>query len=99
MGVAVSARPAIAGIQHPEQNHGPDRAMMARSLVYLFAAGATITVVALLVPHDHPIDAQRMLVTTLCGYAAAAALMVGGGKLPVWSYPLFLGLATLLVEW
>jgi diguanylate cyclase (GGDEF)-like protein/putative nucleotidyltransferase with HDIG domain len=76
-----------------------DRAIMARSLAYLLAAGATISLVALAIPHDRQVDMSRVLVQAGCGYALAAVVALAGRTLPRWSLQVFLAAATLLIEW
>src|SRR4051812_29235132 len=76
-----------------------DRAVMARSLAYLLAAGATISLIALAIPHQGAVDVTRVLVQAGCGYALAAMVGFGGRALPRWSLQVFLASATLLIEW
>jgi diguanylate cyclase (GGDEF)-like protein/putative nucleotidyltransferase with HDIG domain len=76
-----------------------DRVVMARSLAYLLAAGATISLVALLIPHENSTDSGRVLVQAGCGYALALLVAVAGRQLPRWSFQVFLAAATLLIEW
>jgi diguanylate cyclase (GGDEF)-like protein/putative nucleotidyltransferase with HDIG domain len=72
---------------------------MARSLAYLFAAGATISLLPVLLPNDGSVDSRRLLIQSVGGYAIAALLGAGGGRLPRWSFQVFLAAATMLVEW
>jgi diguanylate cyclase (GGDEF)-like protein/putative nucleotidyltransferase with HDIG domain len=76
-----------------------DRAVMARSLMYVFAAGATITMVTLAFPNVTGADEGRILVTAGCAYAIALVLLLGYDDVPLWAFHLFLALATLLIEW
>jgi diguanylate cyclase (GGDEF)-like protein/putative nucleotidyltransferase with HDIG domain len=99
MGTAAGDRPARVGVPHLDNEQGPDRAGMARSLVYLLASGATITMFSLALPHDQHIDIRRSLMTAGCGYAMSALLLLGGRKLPMWGFQVMLASATMLVEW
>jgi diguanylate cyclase (GGDEF)-like protein/putative nucleotidyltransferase with HDIG domain len=73
--------------------------LMARSLMYLFFAGATLTLAPLLFPHGAAIDESRILVTSGCGYAMALVLLVGYDRLPSWAFQVFLAASTMLIEW
>ena len=74
-----------------------DRAVMARSLMYLFAAGGTVTLASLLFTTSH--DAQRVAITGLSAFGLAAFMLAVYDRLPIWGFQLVLGLATALVEW
>jgi diguanylate cyclase (GGDEF)-like protein/putative nucleotidyltransferase with HDIG domain len=76
-----------------------DRGVMARSLTYLFAAGASISLIALAIPHEGHTDVMRVLIQAAAGYMLAALVLLGGKQLPRWSFQVFLAAATLLVEW
>ncbi|HVS28772.1 MAG TPA: GGDEF domain-containing protein [Solirubrobacteraceae bacterium] len=75
-----------------------DRALMARSMMYLFAAGATVSLVLVLVL-PAGIDQGRIFVTSACGYALAGALLIGYDRLPKWAFVVFLAVETALIEW
>jgi diguanylate cyclase (GGDEF)-like protein len=76
-----------------------DRTVMARSLGYIFAAGATISLATLVIPHQGAVNLQRVLTQAGAGYAVAALLFLVGRSLPRWSFLVFLAAATLLIEW
>lgn len=76
----------------------PERRVMARSLMYLFASGATISLVSL-VAAGTGADRFRIATITVAGYVMAALLLAGGGRLPRWSFQVLLAAATMLVEW
>ncbi len=81
--------------------HGePDRGLMARALMFLFLAGAAITIGSLLLPGavEHA-DRERMEVMAVSGFAISAILFIGYDRLPRWVFPLFLACGTLLIEW
>src|SRR3954470_6416866 len=76
-----------------------DHGVMARSLAYIFGAGATISLLALALPHSGGGDANRIVLQAVCGYAMCALLGGAGERLPHWSLQVFLASATLLIEW
>jgi diguanylate cyclase (GGDEF)-like protein/putative nucleotidyltransferase with HDIG domain len=76
-----------------------DRAVMARSLAYLLAAGATISLIVLAIPHESTTDVRRVVTQAGCGYALAAVVWLAGPSLPRWTVQVFLAAATLLIEW
>src|SRR2546429_532126 len=71
---------------------------MARSLMFLFFAGASISLLALFVGHA-PADEPRMIGTAASGFGIALVLLVGYDRLPSWTFPLFLACGTMLIEW
>jgi diguanylate cyclase (GGDEF)-like protein/putative nucleotidyltransferase with HDIG domain len=73
------------------------RATMARSLAFLFAAGATLTL-AVLVALPHPEgDAARMLATAGLAFGAAGALLVAHTRIAPAAYPWLVTFGTMLV--
>jgi diguanylate cyclase (GGDEF)-like protein len=71
---------------------------MARSLMFLFFAGASIALLALFVGQA-PADEPRMIATACSGFGIAALLLVGYDRLPSWTFPLLLACGTMLIEW
>ena len=57
---------------------------MTRSAAVLFAAGATLSLLSLVVPHGHDIDEPTALVTSLLAYPFAVALYLAGERVPRW---------------
>jgi diguanylate cyclase (GGDEF)-like protein/putative nucleotidyltransferase with HDIG domain len=98
-------RPSTLSIDHARRNAGAsinpgaDRALMARSLMYLSLAGALIAFVSVLLPHREQFDERGMLTIAACSLASALVLFAGGKALPGWAFPVLLAAATLLVEW
>jgi diguanylate cyclase (GGDEF)-like protein len=90
MGFAEPAYPAAEG--------RAERGVMARSLMYVFAAGGAITLGSLLFASSATED-SRIAVTGVAAFALALVLLVGYDRLPVWAFQLFLGLGTVLIEW
>src|SRR2546423_489371 len=90
LGPARAPRPVRA-------RHG-DRGLMARSLMFLFFAGASIALLALIFGQA-PADEPRMTATAASGFGIAALLLVGYDRLPGWTFPILLACGTMLIEW
>ena len=75
-----------------------DPAVMARSLAGIFAAGATISLLTLAIPHE-AVDPSRVVLQAACGLGIAALLALRGKDLPRWTFNVFVAAATLLIEW
>jgi diguanylate cyclase (GGDEF)-like protein/putative nucleotidyltransferase with HDIG domain len=89
------------GLKEPAQPVAEGRAergLMARSLMYVFAAGGTITLGSLIFTTSAAQD-TRIAVTGAAAWGLAIALLVGYDRLPVWAFQLFLGCGTVLIEW
>ena len=76
---------------------GRDRAVMVRSLMYLFAAGGGVTLVSLAVSAAQ--DETRIAITGGCAFAISALLLIGYERIPIWAIQVFLACGTALVEW
>lgn len=73
---------------------------MARALMYLFLAGAVITLGTLMLPGAvDGADRTRMIVMGSSALAICVVLLAGYDRLPKWVFPLFLACGTLLIEW
>ena len=57
---------------------------MANSAAMLFAFAATLSLVSLAVPHGSDIDTAPAVVTSLLAYPFAAAMVMGGERVPRW---------------
>jgi diguanylate cyclase (GGDEF)-like protein len=96
-------RPSIRerlGLQKPAHTPAegrPDRAVMARSLMYLFTAGGLVSVVSLAVGTAG--DQARIAVTGGAAFAIAALLLIGYDRIPVWGFQGLLAAGTALVGW
>jgi diguanylate cyclase (GGDEF)-like protein len=71
---------------------------MARAMMYLFAIGASISLLALPFA-GHAGSSSRLASTAGAGYLIAALLLVGYERLPRWSFQVFLACGTMLIEW
>ncbi|HKP90341.1 MAG TPA: diguanylate cyclase [Thermoleophilaceae bacterium] len=74
-----------------------DRAVMARSMMYLFVAGGAVTLMSLLLPSAH--DAERITITGASAFGMAALLLLAYDRIPIWGFQVFLAAGTVLVEW
>jgi diguanylate cyclase (GGDEF)-like protein len=90
MGMTEPAYPAAEG--------RAERGVMARSLMYVFAAGGAITLGSLFFSSGAA-EETRIAITGLAAFALAVVLLVGYDRLPLWAFQLFLGLGTVLIEW
>src|SRR3954452_25559187 len=81
------------------EDYTRDAGLMARSLAYIFAAGASISLLALAIPNDGTGDPHRVVMQAVSGYLICALLGAAGPRLPRWSFQVFLAAATLLIEW
>ena len=76
--------------------HLAHRAMMARSLAFLLAAGATLTLLALALPHPEA-DVAGLLATAALAYGAAIATLRAHARIGPGAYPWILAFANLLI--
>ena len=74
-----------------------DRAVMARSLMYLFAAGGVVSVGSLVLATAA--NEWRAAVTAGCAFGLAALLLVAFDRLPIWGFQALLACGTALVGW
>src|SRR5437764_142500 len=74
-----------------------DRAVMARSLMYLFAAGGTVGLGSLVLATTT--DGWRAAITAACAFGMAALLLVAFDRLPIWGFQALLAAGTALVGW
>ena len=68
------------------------------ALAIMFAAGASLTMLALLVPNSPHTDKLPELALGALGYPAAALLVLGGRRLPGWTYHLMLAVGIMIVS-
>lgn len=73
------------------------RRYMERSLAAIFAAAATITLAALLVPHWARVSDLTIAVAACAAYPAAGLLWFSGGRLPNWAMHVVIVAGTTLV--
>ena len=71
---------------------------MARSLMYLFAAGGTVTLGSLVISPAGA-DGVRLAITGGCSFGIALTLLAGYRRIPLWGFQGLLAVGTLLIEW
>jgi diguanylate cyclase (GGDEF)-like protein len=71
---------------------------MARSAAALFAAAATLALLSLAVPHGPDVDERTALITSVLGYPFAAALILGGDRVPRWVIHAILVTGTIMIS-
>jgi GAF domain-containing protein len=70
---------------------------MSRGLAFLFAAGASLVGVSLLLPHSHNTDDVSLLIAVCLAYVAALVLVRFAGQVSVRALELILMLGTVLI--
>jgi diguanylate cyclase (GGDEF)-like protein len=75
-----------------------DRVTMARTFTYLFAAGATLVLISLLLPHSPDRDTTGLVITMLAAYLVAVGFLVAFDKLPLWMFEASPLVGTLIVS-
>ena len=79
--------------------HGEGRAReMARSTSVLFGAGAVITAVGLILPHDRRVDAAGLVVVVILAGAVALGIAWWRERVPARLYPFIAATGTLVVS-
>jgi two-component system, cell cycle response regulator len=74
-----------------------DRAVMARSMMYLFAAGGAVTLISLVLATSS--DEPRLAITGAAAFGIAALVLVVYDRIPIWGFQALLVCGTVLVEW
>jgi GAF domain-containing protein len=74
-----------------------ERATMSRGLAFLFAAGASLVAISLLLPHSHNTNETSLLVAVGLAYVTAACLTRFAGRITVRGLQLILMLGTVLI--
>jgi diguanylate cyclase (GGDEF)-like protein len=83
----------------PHSRERAERAVAARSLMYIFAVGAVIAGAALISPLAHPADEARIAITAASAALMAVVLFVGYERLPRWTLSVLLLCGSMLIEW
>jgi hypothetical protein len=74
-----------------------DRATMSRGLAFLFAAGASLVGISLLLPHSHNTNDISLLIAVGLAYGTAAGLIRFAGGVSVTTLQVMLALGTILI--
>ena len=75
-----------------------ERGLMARALMYLYAAGGAIIAGSLLLSPEGT-DQVRIAITAAAAFGLALALFLAYDHLPLWGFQVFLAAGTALIEW
>ncbi len=75
-----------------------DLGVKARSLAYLFGAGAAVGVLTLVMPHAAEVDEQAVLALVIAALAIAALLYLNAARLREWHLHVFVAVGTLMVS-
>ena len=92
-------RLGLRAASSPQNRERAERAMAARSLMYVFVVGALVAAAALASPVSTHIDSVRIGITGGCAALIAALLFIGYERLPAWSLSVFLLCGSMLIEW
>ena len=96
---SLSPRLRIAPTVASEDSEWAPRAAMAPALMYIFAAGAVLTLLSLAIARPGDGGGLQLAVTAVCACAMAAILLAGYDRLPEWSLAVMVAAGTVLVEW
>jgi diguanylate cyclase (GGDEF)-like protein len=83
----------------PQNRERAERAMAARSLMYVFVVGAVVGAAALVSPVTTHLDTLRIAITGGCSAMIALLLFAGYERLPNWTLSVFLLCGSMLIEW
>jgi diguanylate cyclase (GGDEF)-like protein len=91
-------RLGLTAVPYPAAESRSDTGLMARSMMYLFAAGAAVSAVALVVA---PAGAPRAQIAAIgvCAVAVALFLLLAYDRIPSWGFQGLLAAGALLVAW
>src|SRR5215218_4964577 len=71
---------------------------MARTFTYLFAAGATLVIVSLVLPHSPDRETTGLVIVTLGAYLVALGFLIAFDRLPLWAFEASPLVGTVLVS-
>ena len=75
-----------------------DLGVKARSLAYLFVAGAAVGVLTLVLPHTAEVDERAVLLLVIAAGAVSALVYLYSGRLREWHLHMAVGVGTVLVS-
>jgi diguanylate cyclase (GGDEF)-like protein len=82
----------------PQTRERADRAMAARTLMYVFLVGSLVAGAAIVSPVAH-LDEVRIALTGGAALSIALILLLGYERVPEWALSVFLLLGSMLIEW
>ena len=95
---SIRERLGLVAAPYPTAESRSDAAVMARSMMYLFAAGAAVTFASLLISPPGT-GLPRIAATGACALALSVLVLLVFDRIPVWGFQALLAAGTLLVEW
>ncbi|MBV9213314.1 MAG: GGDEF domain-containing protein [Actinobacteria bacterium] len=99
MDASIRERLGLKAPSGPQGRDRAERALAARSLMYMFFAGGAIAAAALVSPMSHTVDDARIAVTAGCAGGIATVLFIGYDRLPRWALSVLLLCGSMLIEW
>ena len=93
-GASSTGEPAAAGGSAATRS---DRSELARSLAFLYASGASLGAISLLLPHPTREDELGLAGAIAAAYVVSVAVLILGRRLPVAAYELLVALGTGLI--
>ncbi|HEX8648869.1 MAG TPA: GGDEF domain-containing protein [Thermoleophilaceae bacterium] len=99
MDPSVFERLGLRPVARPQGRGTAERAVAARSLMYLFLVGALVAGAALAADLSPAVDHARIAITACGALGIAVALFLGYDTTPRWALSLFLLMGSTLIEW
>ncbi|HEX8744625.1 MAG TPA: GGDEF domain-containing protein [Thermoleophilaceae bacterium] len=99
MDPSVFERLGLRPSARPQGRERAERAVAARSLMYLFLVGAIVAGAALAAHLSPAVDSARIAVTAGGALAIAIALFFAYEAIPRWALSVFLLMGSMLIEW
>ncbi len=86
------------GTGHTTAEFSGERAVMARSLAYLFLSGATLTLLLLAaLPHPEA-NVAGMIAVVAAAYAISAAVLIAFNRIPRWMFAVIVGVGSVVIS-
>jgi diguanylate cyclase (GGDEF)-like protein len=99
MDPSIRERLGLRPSPRPDSRDRAERAVAARSLMYLFAVGAAVAGAALAANVGPAVDQGRIGATAIGSAAIAVVLFLAYDRLPRWALSVFLLAGSMLIEW
>lgn len=99
MDPSIRERLGLRNTTRSQSGERAERAVAARSLMYLFAVGAVVAGAALAAQLSPTIDQARIAVTAGSAAAIAISLFLAYDRVPRWALSVFLLCGSMLIEW
>lgn len=99
MDPSVLERLGLRPVARPQGRDRAERAVAARSLMYLFLVGALVAGAALAADLSPAVDHARIAITACGALGIAIVLFLGYDSTPRWALSVFLLMGSTLIEW